>query len=292
MLVGLLFCAAFTYSQNDDEVVKVDSSIVVMNATIKDTQNRAVGGLAKSDFKVLEDGVPQPITLFESQEEPFAAVILIDTSGSMAERISIARSAAITFLDGLRTDDMTAIYRFDSKIDLVQEFSGSRDISDRVFDLKSQGMTRLNDAIIKGVDALRNRREKRKAVILISDGADTFSDASAERALKTALAANITIYTVDMSSLVTNSTQRRQDQGVLRNFAEKTGGVFISTENGRALKDALKSIVDELRIQYTIAFEPVNLKRDGKWHALELIVARPNLSIRTRRGYHGPKGKN
>jgi len=83
---------------------------------------------------------------------------------------------------------------------------------------------------------------------------------------------------------------RRQSQGVLRNFAEKTGGFFISTDNGIAMRDALKNIVNELRTQYTLAFEPANLKRDGKWHALELRVGRPNLTIRTRQGYNAPKG--
>ena len=292
-LAGLLtlLTTVGVLAQNDDDVVKVDSSIVVMNATIRDAQNRPVNGLKQGDFKVFEDGIQQKITSFESQESPFSAVILIDTSGSMEERISIARSAAINFLNGLRVDDNTAIYRFDSQTVMVQDFSDSRDITDKIFDLKAQGRTVLNDAIVKGVSELGKRSEKRKAVIVISDGADTFSKASADKALKAALAANIIIYTVDMSSLETNLTERRQNQGVLRNFAEKTGGVFISTENVRALRDALKAIVDELQVQYTISYEPDNLKRDGKWHALELRVTRPNLTIRTRQGYNAPKIK-
>jgi len=286
-----LFSAVGTFSQGEDDVVKVDSSIVVMNATIRDAQNRSVNGLKQSEFKVFEDGVQQKITSFESQESPFSAVILLDTSGSMEERISIARSAAINFLNGLRIDDCTAIYRFDSRAVMVQDFSDSRDVADKIFDLKAKGQTVLNDAIVKAVTELDKRSEKRKAVIVISDGADTFSKASADKALKAALAANVTIYTVDMSSLETNMVERRQNQGVLKNFAEKTGGVFISTENVKALRDALKAIVDELQIQYTITYEPVILKRDGKWHALELRVTRPNLTIRAREGYNAPKEK-
>jgi len=289
-LLGLL-SALGVQAQGEDDVVKVDSSIVVMNATIRDAQNRSVNGLKQGEFKVFEDGVQQKISSFESQESPFSAVILLDTSGSMEERISIARSAAINFLNGLRVDDYAAIYRFDSQTVMVQDFSDSRDITDKIFDLKAKGQTVLNDAVVKAVTELDKRSEKRKAVIVISDGADTFSKASADKALKSALAANVTIYTVDMSSLETNMVQRRQSQGVLKSFAEKTGGVFISTENVRALRDALKAIVDELQIQYTIAYEPTNLKRDGKWHALELRVARPNLAIRTREGYNAPKEK-
>jgi Ca-activated chloride channel homolog len=276
----------------DDDIVRVDSSIVVLNATIRDAQNKPISGLTQKDFKIFEDGEPQQIISFESQEAPFAAVILFDTSGSMEERISIARSAAINFLDGLRGDDVAAIYRFDSKTDLVQDFSDSRDISDKIFDLKARGMTVLNDAIIKATSELDKRPEKRKAIIILSDGEDTFSRASADKALKAALAANITLYSVDMSTISFSGSQRRQNQGVLRNFAQKTGGVFISTENGVALRDALKGIVDELQIQYTIAYEPPKVKHDGKWHALDLRVARPNLVIRTRQGYNAPRDKS
>jgi len=82
---------------------------------------------------------------------------------------------------------------------------------------------------------------------------------------------------------------RMQSQGVLKNFAEKTGGIFIPTLNGNSLRDALKRVVDELRIQYTITYSPKQQKKDGKWHALEVRVSRPNLTIRTRSGYHAPR---
>jgi Ca-activated chloride channel family protein len=276
-------------AQDDEAVVKIDSSIVVMNATVRDIQNRPVNGLTERDFKIFEDGVQQPIVSFQTQDASFAAVILIDTSGSMTERISIARSAAINFLDGLRPDDVAAIYRFDSSVTLVQEFSDSRDVSEKIFDLKARGMTVLNDAIYKAANDLRSRPEKRKAIIVISDGADTFSGRSADKALKAALAENVTVYTVDMSTMDGNTAARRQNQGVLRNFAERSGGVFISTESGIALREALRNIVNELRVQYTLAFEPSSAKRDGKWHALELRVSRPNLTIRTRQGYNAVK---
>jgi len=293
LLAAILALAISSLAQEDNDPVRVDSSIVVLNATIRDAQDRPVGGLAEKDFKIFEDGIQHPITWFAAEETPFAAVILIDTSGSMEQRISIARSAAINFLNGLRPEDMAAIYRFDSKISLVQDFSESRDVADKIFDLKAQGQTVLNDAVLRAAKDLSNRTEKRKAIIVLSDGADTFSSASADKALKAALAANVTIYSVDMSTVDVAGQMRRQNQGVLRSFASKTGGVFISTENGRDLRDALKAIVDELGVQYTLAFEPAGIKRDGKWHSIELRVARSNLKIRTREGYNAakPSGK-
>lgn len=292
LLAVILASSHVLVAQDDDEVVKVDSSLVVLNATISDAAGKTVTGLKQKQFRIFEDGVEQEITFFEAEETPFAAVILLDTSGSMQERVSMARSAAINFLDGLRPDDVAAIYNFDSKVSLVQDFSNSRDITEKIFDLKSYGMTVLNDAIYKAAVELGKRTEKRKAIVVLSDGMDTQSGRSADKALKAALAAGAMIYTVDMSAIDTGGKERMQSVGALKNFAEKTGGIFIPTPGGTAMRDAFKRIVSELGLQYTIAYQPANGKKGGKWRALELRVARPNLSIRTRKGYHAPKERD
>lgn len=291
LLITTFFFSAAIAQEPDDEIISVDSSIVVLNASITDAFGKAVGGLQPSLFKVFEDGVEQEIRLMQAEETPFAAVILLDTSGSMENRVSLARSAAIQFLQGLRIDDHAAIFNFDSKVEMVQEFSNSRDMRDRVFDLKARGMTVLNDAVFKAVEMLSERAEKRRAVVVLSDGADTMSRKSADKALDAALAAGVTIYTVDMSGINTGGVARRQNQGVLKNFAEKSGGRFIATPGGIAMRDAFKQIVEELGLQYTIAYEPSNTKKDGKWRAIDLRVSRPNLTIRTRKGYRAPKAR-
>ena len=288
-VLSVLIFHAISLAQIDDEVISVDSSIVVMNATITDASGKAVDGLNQKFFKVFEDGVEQEIVMFTSEETPFAAVILLDTSGSMEQRVTLARSAAIQFLSGLRRDDNAAIFNFDSKVSLVQDFSNSRDLREQFFDLKADGMTALNDAIYKAAEVLSKREEKRRAIIVLSDGADTFSSKSADKALQAASAVNATIYTVDMSPINDNSPGRTQNQGVLKNFAEKTGGKFVATPGGVAMRDAFKRIVEELGVQYTVAFHPANTKKDGKWRSLELRVAKPNLTIRARKGYKAPK---
>lgn len=273
----------------DDEILTVDSSLVVMNATITDSNGRPVHGLKQAQFKIFEDGVQQEIAFFQAEETPFAAVILLDTSGSMEERVTMARAAAINFLGGLRSVDVAAVYSFDRKVSLVQDFSNSRDISQEAYDLKARGMTVLNDAIYKAAVELGKRPEKRKAIIVLSDGADTQSGHSADKALKAALAANAMIYTIDMAPIGSNDAERQKSQLALRNFAEKSGGTFVPTPGGAALRDAFGKIVDELGTQYTLGYQPSNVKKDGKWRALELRVARSNLYIRTRKGYNAPK---
>jgi Ca-activated chloride channel family protein len=207
----------------------------------------------------------------------------------MEERVTLARGAAIAFLAGLRAADVAAIYNFDSRVSLVQEFSNSRDIRERVFDLRADGMTALNDAVYVAADVLSKRPEKRRAIIVLSDGADNMSRRSADSALKEALAAGATVYTVDMSAADDISAAKRRNQAVIRNFAEKTGGQFVATPGGAAMRDAFERIVEELGAQYTVSYSPKDNARDGKWRALELRISRPRLTIRTRRGYHAPK---
>jgi Ca-activated chloride channel family protein len=267
-----------------DEIYSVDSSIVILNAVVADSSGRHVSGLTQKQFRVFEDGTEQEVAYFTAEETPFAAVILLDTSGSMEERVTLARAAAIRFLDGLRGSDNAAVYAFNSKVSLVQPFSNSRDVVEKIFDLKSNGMTVLNDAIFEAAGELIKRPEKRRAIIVLSDGEDTLSKKSDEKALKAALAANASIYTIDMSSTSAPLAQRAKSQSALKKYAEKSGGTFVATPGGAAMRDAFKNIVDELGIQYTIGFQP-NSKKDGKWHALELQVTRPNLTIRTRKGY-------
>ncbi len=289
LILIFFFFLSIADAQNDDDIINVDSSIVVLNATITDVNGKPIIGLKQIQFKVFEDGQEQKVDFFAAEKTPFAAVILIDTSGSMEGGVSLARSAAINFLDGLRADDMTAIYNFDSRISLVQDFSNSRDISEKVFDLKAAGMTVLNDAIYKAALELSKRAEKRKAIIVLSDGADTRSGHSGDKALKAAIAANATIYTIDMSSINMGGKDRLQSQAALKNFAEKSGGIFVPAPGGVAMREAFKNVVEELGVQYTLGYQPSNAKKDGKWRAIEIKVAKPNLTIRTRKGYHAAK---
>ena len=277
----------------DDDVIRVNTDLVVLNVTVTDKGGQYAKGLKPSDFKVYEDGVevkPDMIASFSLQESPYAAVVLLDSSGSMEARFSLARSAAIRFLDGLRPEDVAAVYRFDSKVERVQEFSGGRDLAPMAYAIRAKGMTTLNDAIVEASKILADRTEVRKAIVVLSDGMDTFSKASGDKAVENALAVGASIYAVDMSSLEVAGTSGRQSALSLKGFADKTGGKFIATPGGPALRDAFTGIADELGHQYTISYRPVNQKRDGKWRALEVkLVGHEDLTIRTRKGYRAPK---
>jgi Ca-activated chloride channel family protein len=285
-------CSILVRSKQEDDVVRVNTDLVVLNVTVTNKEGQYVPGLKLSDFTVFEDGkqvLPEMISGFSVHESPFASVVLLDTSGSMESRLSLARSAAIRFLDGLREEDVAAVYRFDSKVEQVQEFSGGRDLAPMVYGVKAHGMTTLNDAIVDAARALSTRTEKRKAIIVLSDGMDTFSKASAEKAIESALAIGASIYAVDMSATEGNVSRNVQSAAVLKGFAEKSGGRFVATPGGPALRDAFANIADELGHQYTLAYRPLNQARDGKWHKLDVKISRPELLVRTRKAYRAPK---
>jgi Ca-activated chloride channel family protein len=286
-LLAFLFLNAVVMAQ-DDDVVRVNSDLVVLNVTVTDKAGQYAKGLKLSDFKIYEDGVevqPAMISSFALQESPYAAVVLLDSSGSMEERFSLARSAAIRFLDGLRPEDVAAVYKFDSKVERVQEFSGGRDLAPIAYAIHAKGMTTLNDAIVEAAKTLAERPEPRKAIVILSDGMDTFSKASSEKAVESALAVGASIFAVDMSVLDMAGTTRRQSAASLKSFADKTGGRFIETPGGPALRDAFTGIANELGQQYTITYRPLNKTRDGKWRKLEVKVSREDLTVRTRKGY-------
>ena len=292
ILVGLLG-VALVAAQQDEDVIRVNTELVVLNITVTNSAGEYVPGLRLSDFKIYEDGrevLPELVSSFSVHESPFASVVLLDTSGSMESRLSLARSAAIRFLDNLRPEDVAAVYKFDSKVEQVQEFSGGRDLAPMAFGIRAQGMTTLNDAIVGAAKALADRPEKRKAIIVLSDGMDTKSKATSDKALESALAVGATIYAVDMSATDDrNSAGNRQSAMILTSFAQKSGGRFIATPGGQALRDAFANIADELGHQYTVAFRPLNQARDGKWRKLEVKVSRSDLNVRTRKAYRAAK---
>jgi Ca-activated chloride channel family protein len=272
----------------DDDVVRVNTDLVLVNATVLDRNGKFVEGLKRTDFHVFENGQEQKLTSFSAAETPFAAAILLDMSGSMGDRLTLARSAAIRFLDGLRDEDVAAVYSFDVKVEQWQDFSPGRDLPPKVFGLRTRTMTALNDAVLRGSDDLAKRAETRRAVVVLSDGGENYSHATSDKALNHALTAGATIYTVNMSP--EGPTRDIAGAAILQNYATKTGGRYISTPGGQALRDAFAEIAEELGHQYTLAYRPTNRERDGKWRAVDLKVSKADVTVRTRKGYKAPKG--
>lgn len=278
-------------ASKQEQVLSLETNQVVLNVTVTDAADNYVPGLTAKNFRLLEDHVQQKIVSFGFEETPFAAVILLDTSGSMGTKMSFARAACSRFTAGIREGDNVAIYKFSgTKVKMLQDFSEIRDVDPIVWDTDADGETPLFDAVVTASEALAKRPETRRAILIISDGADTNSAASFEKALRVAGDAQVTIYTVDLSdSALTKGVNRDQGSRTLSDFAVKSGGRFFSTPGGGKLRDAFEQTVEELRHQYTIVYEPTNDKQDGKWRTIDLTVNSPVYKVRTRLGYYAKK---
>jgi VWFA-related protein len=276
-----------SFAQDQDDVVRVDTDLVVLNATVLDKDGRFVPGLKRTDFHIFEDGAEQKLASFTAEETPFAAAILLDTSGSMETRLTLGRSAAIRFLEGLREEDVAAIYNFDSKVEQMQDFSPGRDLPARAFGLHTKMMTALNDAVLRAADDLAKRTEKRRAIVVLSDGGENYSHASSDKALDHALQAGATIYAVNMQE--TGPGRDILGTSILKNLAEKSGGRYVASPGGQELRDSFAAIAEELGHQYTLAYRPINRTRDGRWRAIQVKPGRADITIRTRKGYRAPK---
>ena len=271
----------------DDDVVRVNTDLVVLNATVLDKDGKFVPGLKRSDFQIFEDGAEQKLASFTAEETPFAAAILLDTSGSMETRLTLGRSAAIRFLEGLRDEDVAAVYNFDSKVEQMQDFSPGRDLPARAFALRTKMMTALNDAVLRAADDLSKRSEKRRAIVVLSDGGENYSRASSDKALDHALQAGATIYAVNMSE--TGPGRDIAGSSILKNLADKSGGRYVASPGGQELRDSFAAIAEELGHQYTLVYRSINRSRDGRWRTIQVKPARADITVRTRKGYRAPK---
>lgn len=278
-------------AKREQDSIAVETNLVVVNVTIRDLRRRYVPGLTLGNFQILEDNVRQEILSFDDEENPFTSAILLDSSGSMESKLSLVRSACAVFVDGLGTGDSYSIFSFgDSKVRKLQGFTEIRDIPDAVWDLKARGQTPLYDAIVQAAEALGQRTERRRAIVIVSDGADNQSRASLDDAIRKAVDAQLLVYAVDLTdaSVYGSGGQRSgadNGAGILRALATKTGGRFFQTPGGSRLREAFAETVEELRHQYTLTYSSSNERQDGRWRPIEIRVDRPDLQIRARQGY-------
>lgn len=277
---------------DEDEPIKLDTSLVVMNVTVTDLSGKYVTGLRAQDFSIFEDKGAQKIASFSFEEMPFAAVILLDISGSMGQKMALARAACSNFIEGIRDGDVVAVYTFGGlDVKKIQDFSEVRSVDPLLWETKAKDMTPLYDGLVKAAEELAKRPERRRAIIILSDGADTSSRNTLEKARKKVIDGEIAIYAVDLSDTALYRTAPRDTgQEVLKSLAMTTGGRFFPSPGGRQLRDAFEQTINELRNQYTIAYEPTNDKKDGKWRIVE-VRTKAGQNVRTRQGYYAPKEK-
>ncbi len=268
--------------------------LVLLPASVTDKKGRTVAGLQQADFRLFEDSRPQPIQFFSSEaREPVAIAFLLDVSGSMRQfdKLGHAKESIRFFVDQLRPSDLFALICFaDRQVAWVTEFTDNREwFLKRLYVQEGYGQTALNDAVAAAPGLVHDRIKGRKAIVLITDGVDNFSQLDVPAAVDIARRVSVPIYTIGFTSVADEllpKDTRGSDLEVLRYVSEETGGQLFSVHGPEELKEAVLAVDAELRHQYLIGYEPSWERPDGRFHTLRLETAKNKLRVRTRTGYY------
>ena len=259
----------------------VDVDAVQVTAVVTDGDGRFVKGLRREDFTVFEDGKPQQIVNFASQNIPLEMVTALDVSSSMELALPRVKQSAKKFLAGLRTEDQVTILAFNDVIFTIARRSTDQSYRERVIDLmRPWGGTALHDVIIKAVDIL-GRQSGRRSIVLFSDGDDQSSLAPLSAAITRTEGSDATIYAIGQGRAVNN----RHLQDLMRRIATVSGGRAFFTEEEEKLDTIFEEILEDLRNQYLLSYDAPSSVRDGKWHDIKVQVAGGKHKVRARQGY-------
>jgi Ca-activated chloride channel homolog len=277
---------------------RVGVELVSLNVTVTDGTARYVTDLTSEDFNVFEDGVKQEVTFFNRTNLPIALALLLDTSASMEAKLQTAQEAAIGFARKLRPQDLAEVIDFDSRVVVLQAFTGGiGDLEQAIRKTSAGGSTSMYNAVyialkdLKKVVAKNVDEIRRQAIVVLSDGEDTSSLLPFEEVLDLAKRSETAIYAIGLrAGDGPSSTTKgfKEAEFVLRQFAQETGGRAFFPNQLMDLNAVYGQISDELSSQYTVGYTSRNQRRDGSWRRIVVRTTRPNLTARTKQGYFAP----
>ena len=254
-------------------------NLVEVYASVTDSRGDPVPGLTQADFELREDGAVQTISTFAAGEFPLSVALAIDRSFSMAgPRLALAKSAARVFLGELRPQDEAMVMAIGSDVQTIAPLSTDRAAQlDAVARLDAFGTTGLHDAIVRAIDSVQPAKGRR-ALVLLSDGDDRYSQASAGEALERARRADVMIYPVAFGAA---------RPPLFAELATLTGGRSYQARDAGTLMSALRAIARELHEQYLLGYTPSRPIAAGgnEWRSITVTVKRPGVQVRARDGY-------
>ncbi len=314
----ILFASLCIRAQIDDPI-KVDSAIVRVNIGVVDQRGRPITSLDKDNFVLFEDGVKQEISRFEYTSAPFSVVMLLDMSGSTRSFRQNIQLSAARFLDALASDDRVAVVEFYGKVNLLNDFTTNRNAATHSISVANgSGDTDLYKALLFSLEKLSKESSRRKAIVVLTDGVDSdmrdidrkllsgMSEAQIPSAIKPETSdilnrilnrsdvQGVTIYPL---ALPTGDPARLADptsaqialfkaaRARLKLVADRTGGTLNTIERLDQMATLYASVAADLRTLYTVEYQPINDKRDGKWRAIRVEISNPELILRSRQGY-------
>jgi Ca-activated chloride channel family protein len=278
---------------------RIRSGIDLVSLSVTVTEGaKYITELDRDVFEVYEDGVKQDITFFSRVQQPIALAVLLDTSNSMEERLPMAQEAAVGFAKRLRPVDAMEVVAFNSQVDVVQPMTNDHAALEHAIRGTSvNGSTSLYNAIYVSLKGLKKTRAqsaeeiRRQALVVLSDGDDTSSMLPYEEVLDLAKRSETAIYAIGLRQSDIGRPRFKEAEFVLRQLSQETGGHSFFINSVMELPKIYQQISEELASQYSVAYTSKNRLRNGAWRRIDIRIARPGLTARTRRGYFGPTGQ-
>ena len=320
---ALLCLAPAAAAQDQDETVRVESNLVILNVGVADRKGKAVTDLSRGDFAVYEDGVKQSITSFEPAASPFSLVLLLDMSGSTLNFRPTLKQSALRFIDALGPEDRVEVVSFNDKIRTLQGFTADRGKIAFAIDTlaNGKGNTNLYPALRYSLERLAKEGKRRKAVVVRTAGRDTDmskhdrgasakattieeaaaaikpDQAEAVRAvLDAADRQGVTIYPLalpsgDPTKLLPLTPQQSavytSARARMQSLADRTGGRLHEIRRLEDMGRLYAEVAADMRTLYSIAYQSSNTSaRDGRWRAINVEVTRAEAIARSRPGYY------
>jgi len=318
-LLGLLALPAAAQDQSDDihitprEVKKPDApmdnidpalrthtkpitrevDLVLVPVTITDPMNRLVTGLEKDNFLLTDNGQPQQIKHFSSEDAPISLGVIFDVSGSMSDKIDKSRQAVVEFFRTANPQDEFFLVTFSEKPEVLVDFTSSvEDIQNKLVYAVPRGRTALLDAIYLGMDRMRRAKYERKALLIISDGGDNHSRYTESEIKSMVREADVQIYGIGLFDRMAKTPEEHEGPALLSDVTEATGGRTFVIDSPSELADVATKIGIELRNQYVLGYRPTNPAHDGKWRKIKVRLNPPKglppLHVYAKTGYYAP----
>jgi Ca-activated chloride channel homolog len=276
-----------------DDVIRVNSNLVPVTASVVDNQGKAIADLKLEDFELRVDGQPRQISEIGFSNTPVRLVMLFDNSSSLSAARDFEKQAATKFFRNvMRPIDEAAIFSVSTVPMLEQPLTHDVKTLVRTIERfgKPEGATALFDAIAQAAAYLRPI-QGRKVIVIVSDGADTISELDFDSTLRQAQAADCQLYAVQTGLIENANVRDLAAERRMQEMAAQTGGAVYVPKGTADLDVAFAQISADLAQQYILSYYPTNDPRDGRFRVISLRVAtRPNVRVRARKGYYAPKG--
>jgi VWFA-related protein len=293
-----------------EPTIKVEVNLVNVLASVRGKNGALISDLTQKDFKIYEDGKEQQIRNFIRETDlPLTLGLLVDTSGSQQRLIEDEKRAAYQFFQKvLRAKDMAFLMQFGADAELLQDSTNSARALERGLDklrlsspigglgpgpVPTQSRmagTILFDAVYLAAEDELKREVGRKAIILITDGVDTGSRISRDKAIEAAQKADCIIYSiyyVDRAAYgFGNFGSPGNGEADLRRMSSETGGQMFRVDRSNSLDSIFTQIQEEMRSQYAITYAPPNPQRDGSYHKIDIKLTSKDQRVQARKGYY------